>query len=90
MPQNKSLFVAENLKRIIFQKSKSIFLISGILFCLLAASCALPESGGHAKANAPADASPEYPDVLNRAIASTTGVLPRFGYPYGLEFAYRV
>lgn len=72
------------MKRNIFKKLKSIFIISGIVLCLGVASCALPEGGTHAKAHATA----EYPVALSRAIASTTGVLPDFRYPYGLEFAY--
>jgi endo-1,4-beta-D-glucanase Y len=72
------------MKKTLFQKRKSIFLISGILLCLIAAGCALPEGGTRAKAEAAAG----YTAVVGRALASTTGVLPDFRYPYGLEYAY--
>jgi endo-1,4-beta-D-glucanase Y len=72
------------MEKRIFQKLKSVFLISGILLCLLAAGCSLPAGGTHARA----DAAAQYAVVAGRAVMSSTGVLPDFRYPYGLEYAY--
>jgi endo-1,4-beta-D-glucanase Y len=72
------------MRKTIFKRLKSVLLISGIVCCLIVAGCALPAGGGQAKAGAGA----VYAAGGSRAMATATGVLPRFGYPYGLQYAY--
>jgi endo-1,4-beta-D-glucanase Y len=73
------------MRKAIFKRLKSVLVVSVVLYCLVAAGCALPGGGSHTKA----DVSSSYAGGFSRAIATTTpGLLPRFGYPYGLENAH--
>ncbi len=80
------------MKKVIFKKMKLIFLISGVLGCLIAAGCTLPTAKTHARRGTqrvqPVTYNRNITSTATSITASTTGVMPDFGYPYGLTSAH--